>query len=159
MADGWFWKNDHQSQQKWKLVRVPLKSLTAGAAYIRDFTLYWHIKYHILNRLKIKWDIDPARFETNWPPFCQIWIIFTHLEALCQVSLLYHKMNDSSRNGTLLNFWTNAARRVTIVFLVQSDNKASYTGFVSVQNKPRTQICVDISYLQKQAIHVQGRIF
>ena len=23
---------------------------------------------------------QPARFEKSWPPFCQIWIIFTHLK-------------------------------------------------------------------------------
>ena len=31
--------------------------LTAGAAYIRVFIVYYHIKYHILNMLKIKCDI------------------------------------------------------------------------------------------------------
>ena len=31
---------------------------TAGAAYIRDFIFYYHIKYHILNMLKIKRDIN-----------------------------------------------------------------------------------------------------
>ena len=33
-------------------------SLTAGAAYIRVFICYYHIKYHILNMLKIKCDIN-----------------------------------------------------------------------------------------------------
>ena len=33
-------------------------SLTAGAAYIRVFIFYWHIKYHLLNNLKIKCDIN-----------------------------------------------------------------------------------------------------
>ena len=28
--------------------------LTAGAEYIRFFIFYWHIKYHVLNMLKIK---------------------------------------------------------------------------------------------------------
>ena len=32
--------------------------LTAGAAYIRVFIFYYHIKYHILNMLKIKCDIN-----------------------------------------------------------------------------------------------------
>ena len=32
--------------------------LTAGAEYIRVFILYWHIKYHVLNMLKIKCDIN-----------------------------------------------------------------------------------------------------
>ena len=32
--------------------------LTAGAAYIRVFIFYSHIKYHILNMLKIKCDIN-----------------------------------------------------------------------------------------------------
>ena len=35
-----------------------LDHLTAGAAYIRVFILYYHIKYHLLNMLKIKWDIN-----------------------------------------------------------------------------------------------------
>ena len=32
--------------------------LTAGAGYIRVFIFYWHIKYHVLNMLKIKGDIS-----------------------------------------------------------------------------------------------------
>ena len=32
--------------------------LTAGAAYIRVFIFYEHIKYHILNMFKIKCDIN-----------------------------------------------------------------------------------------------------
>ena len=32
--------------------------LTAGAAYIQVFIFYQHIKYHILNMLKIKCDIN-----------------------------------------------------------------------------------------------------
>ena len=32
--------------------------LTAGAAYIRVLTFYQNIKYHILNMLKIKCDIN-----------------------------------------------------------------------------------------------------
>ena len=32
--------------------------LTAGAAYIRGFIFYYHIKYHLLNTLKIKCDIN-----------------------------------------------------------------------------------------------------
>ena len=35
-----------------------INPLTAGAAYIRVFIFYWHIKYHILNMLKIKCDIN-----------------------------------------------------------------------------------------------------
>ena len=33
-------------------------SFTAGTAYIRVFIFYQHIKYHILNMLKIKCDIN-----------------------------------------------------------------------------------------------------
>ena len=36
----------------------PLNPLTAGAAYIWVFIFYKHIKYHILNMLKIKCDIN-----------------------------------------------------------------------------------------------------
>ena len=32
--------------------------LTAGAAYIRVYTFYYHIKYHILSMLKMKCDIN-----------------------------------------------------------------------------------------------------
>ena len=32
--------------------------LTAGVAYIRVFNFYQHIKYHILNMVKIKCDIN-----------------------------------------------------------------------------------------------------
>ena len=32
--------------------------LTAGGAYIRVFIFYYHNKYHILNMLKIKCDIN-----------------------------------------------------------------------------------------------------
>ena len=35
-----------------------INPLTAGAAYIRVFVFYQHIKYHILNMLKIKCDIN-----------------------------------------------------------------------------------------------------
>ena len=35
-----------------------LNPLTAGAAYFRVFIFYYHIKYHILNMLKIKCDIN-----------------------------------------------------------------------------------------------------
>ena len=32
--------------------------LTVGVAYIRVFIFYYHIKYHLLNMLKIKCDIN-----------------------------------------------------------------------------------------------------
>ena len=35
-----------------------INTLIAGAAYIRVFIFYWHIKYHILNMLNIKCDIN-----------------------------------------------------------------------------------------------------
>ena len=35
-----------------------LNLLNAGAAYIRVFLFYQHIKYHILNMFKIKCDIN-----------------------------------------------------------------------------------------------------
>ena len=37
--------------------------LTAGAAYIRLFIFYSHIKYHILNMLKIKLCINQQDFK------------------------------------------------------------------------------------------------
>ena len=38
--------------------RCGLKSVTAGVVYILVFMFYQHIKYHILNMLKIKCDIN-----------------------------------------------------------------------------------------------------
>ena len=40
------------------IIQYPVNPLTAGAAYIRVFIFYYHIKYHILNMLKIKCDIN-----------------------------------------------------------------------------------------------------
>ena len=37
---------------------VSINPLTASAAYIRVFIFYWHIRYHNLNMLKMKCDIN-----------------------------------------------------------------------------------------------------
>ena len=37
---------------------LTLNPLTAGAAYLRVFIFYWRIKYHLINMLKIKCDIN-----------------------------------------------------------------------------------------------------
>ena len=39
-------------------MKCAFNPLTAGAEYIRIFISYWHIKYHVLNMLKIKYDIN-----------------------------------------------------------------------------------------------------
>ena len=41
---------------------------------------YYHIKYYILNMLKIICDNKSAGIEKSWPSFWQIWIFFTHLK-------------------------------------------------------------------------------
>ena len=41
-----------------------INPLTAGAAYIRVFIFYWHIKYHLLNTVKIKCDINQQDLKT-----------------------------------------------------------------------------------------------
>ena len=41
-----------------------INSLTTGAAYIRVFIFYQHIKYHLLKMLKIKWDIYQQYLKT-----------------------------------------------------------------------------------------------
>ena len=38
--------------------------LTAGAAYIRVFIIYEHIKYHLLNMVKVKCDINQQYLKT-----------------------------------------------------------------------------------------------
>ena len=46
------------SSHLWVTGKVAFNPLTAGAAYILGFIFYQHIKYHILNMLKIKCDIN-----------------------------------------------------------------------------------------------------
>ena len=49
-----------------KPVYMPLDQinpLTAGAEYIRVFTFYQHSKHHILNKLKIKYDINQQEMK------------------------------------------------------------------------------------------------
>ena len=41
-----------------------LNPLSAGAAYIRVFIFYYHIKYHILNMLKINCDIKQQNLKS-----------------------------------------------------------------------------------------------
>ena len=41
-----------------------INPLTADVAYIRVFILYNHIKYHLLNMLEIKCDINQHYLET-----------------------------------------------------------------------------------------------
>ena len=40
-----------------RIAILTLNPLTVGAAYIRVFIFYQHIKYHVLNMLKIKCEI------------------------------------------------------------------------------------------------------
>ena len=42
----------------------PFNPITAGAAYIRVFIFYYHTKYHLLNMLKIKYDINQQYLKT-----------------------------------------------------------------------------------------------
>ena len=42
---------------------ININPLIAGAAYIRVFIFYQHIKYHILNMLKIQCDINQQDLE------------------------------------------------------------------------------------------------
>ena len=63
---------------KISIVNSGSKRLTLWQPVPNIFGFYYHhIEYLILNMLKIKCDIKSARFEKSWPPFCQIWIIFT----------------------------------------------------------------------------------
>ena len=43
---------------------MSLNPLTAGAAYIRVFLFYRHIKYHVLNMVKIKCEINQQDLKT-----------------------------------------------------------------------------------------------
>ena len=46
------------------ILRTFFNPLTAGAAYIRVFIFYYHIKYHLLNMLRIKCDINQQYLKT-----------------------------------------------------------------------------------------------
>ena len=41
-----------------------INTLTAGAAYIRVFIFYQHIKYHLLTMVNIKFDINQQYLKT-----------------------------------------------------------------------------------------------
>ena len=45
---------------------LPVNPSTAGVAYIRVFIFYQHIKYHRLNTLKIKVDINQQDLKTDF---------------------------------------------------------------------------------------------
>ena len=54
-----------------------INPLTAGAAYIRVFIFY---QVPPIKHVKDKMWHQSAIFENSCSPFCQIWIIFTHLK-------------------------------------------------------------------------------
>ena len=56
-----------------------INPLTAGAAYILIFIFLAH-QVPPFKHVKDKMCHQSAIFENSWPPFCQIWIIFTHLK-------------------------------------------------------------------------------
>ena len=57
----------HTAVQSQTAVTVHLifNPLTAGVTYIRVFIFYSHIKYHLLNMLKIKCDINQQYVKTD----------------------------------------------------------------------------------------------
>ena len=67
----------HFSTERWACF---LDHLTAGVAYIGFFTqLLPHSVPPFKHVKAIMWH-QSARFEKSLPPFCQIWIIFSHLK-------------------------------------------------------------------------------
>ena len=67
--------------------------LTAGAAYIRIFIFYQHIKYHILNMLKIKCDINQQEELTS---ILSNLNIFHSLEVVDRVSETQLQVGENS---------------------------------------------------------------
>ena len=47
------------------MIDIHINPLTAGVAYIRVFILYQHIKYHLLNMLQIKCEINQQYLKTD----------------------------------------------------------------------------------------------
>ena len=60
---GWQWQ-ETEAAAFLHFCPVIFNPLTAGAAYIRVFIFYQHIKYHLLNMLKIKCDINQQYLKT-----------------------------------------------------------------------------------------------
>ena len=58
----------------------PFNPLTAGAAYIRVFIFFKRIKYHILNKLKIKCDINQQDLKIIDLQFVKSEFLSTHLK-------------------------------------------------------------------------------
>ena len=54
-----------------RVILLTLNPLTAGVAYIRVFIFYYHIKYHLLNLLKIKCDINQQYLKTVYLHFVE----------------------------------------------------------------------------------------
>ena len=79
----WYWYTSHSENHSTECensMSGAINPLSADSEYTRVFIIYYHIKYHILNMLKMKCNIKSVRFEKSWPPFFQICIIFTHLK-------------------------------------------------------------------------------
>ena len=72
-----------------------LNPLTAGAAYIRVFIFYWHIKYHLLNMLKI----NVTLISNIWEQFTFILSNLTNshsLEVVDRVSETQLQVGENS---------------------------------------------------------------
>ena len=76
--DSFHFISTHTTFHQWRF-----NPLTAGVAYNRVFVLAHFVLAHYVPLFKYVKDKiwhQSARFENSWPPFCQIWIIFTHLK-------------------------------------------------------------------------------
>ena len=69
-----------------------INPLTAGAAHIRVFIFYQHIKYHLLNMLKIKCDINQKELS----PILSNLNNFHSLEVVDRVSETQLQVGENS---------------------------------------------------------------
>ena len=80
--------------------------LTTSVAYIRVFIFYWHIKHHLLNMVKIKYDINQQYLKTVYRHFVKS-NNFHSLEVVDRVSkAIFLNLN----NFTHLKLWIASAR-------------------------------------------------
>ena len=70
--------------------------LTAGAAYIRVFIFYQHIKYHLLNMLKIKIVISISNIWKQLASILSNLNIFHSLEVVDRVSETQLQVGENS---------------------------------------------------------------
>ena len=90
---------------------------TASAEYIRVFILYWHIKYHLLNILKMKCDINQQDLK-RLTSILSTMNNFHSLEVVDRVSETQLQVGENS-NRIILAVKVVIAKKILLEVLLQ----------------------------------------